>query len=78
MPIYEYGCTVCGNRFERLRSFSQMDDEAPCPECDSESKRQLSVFAAFSSSSDGQMSAVTGGGCAAGSCAGCTSGSCPG
>lgn len=77
MPIYEYGCTVCGNRFERLRSMSQMDDEAPCPECDSESKRQLSVFAAFSSNSDGQMSAVTGGGCSAGSCAGCSAGSCP-
>ena len=35
MPIYEYSCTICDNRFDRLRSMSQMDAEAPCPDCGS-------------------------------------------
>ena len=73
MPIYEYTCTLCDNRFDRLRSMSQMDAEAPCPDCGSESERQLSVFAAFSSGSDGQMSAVAGAG---GGCGGCGPGGC--
>ena len=72
MPIYEYTCTTCATTFERLRSMSRMDDEAPCPECDSDSTRQLSVFAAFSSSSNGETSAVAGGG----GCGGCGPGGC--
>ncbi|MAF51592.1 MAG: FmdB family transcriptional regulator [Chloroflexi bacterium] len=67
MPIYEYACTVCEHGFERLRPISRMDDEAPCPKCDSESKRQLSVFAAFTSTGDGEYAPVGGGG----GCAGC-------
>ena len=72
MPIYEYTCTTCQNRFERLRPMSQMDDEAPCPDCGSESQRQLSVFAAFTSGGDGEVSAVAGGG----GCGGCGPGGC--
>ena len=72
MPIYEYTCTTCHNRFERLRPMSQMDDEAPCPDCGSESQRQLSVFAAFSGGTDGDVSAVAGGG----GCGGCGPGGC--
>ncbi len=73
MPIYEYSCTICDNRFDRLRRMSQMDDAAPCPDCGSESRRQLSVFAAFSNGGDGQMSAVAGAG---GGCGGCGPGGC--
>ena len=72
MPIYEFTCTTCGARFERLRPISRMDDDAPCPECDGESKRELSVFAAYSSGADGEMSAVAGGG----GCGGCGPGGC--
>ena len=73
MPIYEYRCTSCGHEFDRLRRASQMDDEAPCPQCDCDSQRQLSVFAAFSSGSDGDLSAVAGAG---GGCGGCGPGGC--
>ena len=29
MPVYEYVCTTCRNRFEKLRTMDKMDDEAP-------------------------------------------------
>ena len=71
MPIYEYRCSSCGTDFDRLRPMDRMDDEAPCPECDGESYRQLSVFAAFSSS-NGDSGAIAG----AGGCGGCGPGGC--
>ncbi len=71
MPIYEYTCVTCANRFEKRRSMSQMDEAASCPDCGSESRRVFSVFAAFSSDSSGQMSAVAGaGGCCGGGAGG--------
>jgi len=33
MPLYEYQCDACGNRFERIRKFSDPPLEDPCPEC---------------------------------------------
>ena len=68
MPIYEYTCQSCGHGFDRLRPMSRMDDEAPCPVCDGDSSRQLSVFAVYSSGNGGEPSAVAGGG---GGCGGC-------
>jgi|ETN02SMinimDraft_2_1059926.scaffolds.fasta_scaffold336727_1 putative FmdB family regulatory protein len=72
MPIYEYSCTTCGHRFDRLRSVSQMDDEAPCPQCDGDSSRQLSVFAVYTAGPNGEMDAVAG----SGGCGGCGPGGC--
>lgn len=71
MPIYEYVCAASGHKFEKLRPISRMDDEAPCPVCDSDSKRQLSVFAAFASDDSGSVGAIAGGcgGCGPGGCA---------
>ena len=72
MPLYEYTCCICSNAFERLRPVGQMDDEAPCPDCGSESERQLSVFATISAGGQGEpvpVSAGAGGGCCgAGGC----------
>ena len=71
MPIYEYTCVTCHNRFDKRRSMSQMDEPAPCPDCGSESRRVLSVFAAFSADGSGQTSAVAGaGGCCGGGAGG--------
>ncbi len=72
MPIYEYTCTACDHDFDKLRPMSKMDEAAPCPVCEAESERQLSVFAAFSSSANGQTSAVAG----TGGCGGCGPGGC--
>ncbi|MGA9335270.1 MAG: zinc ribbon domain-containing protein, partial [Rudaea sp.] len=32
MPIYEFECTTCGNRFDRLQKLSDPDPDV-CPEC---------------------------------------------
>ena len=32
MPLYEYECTACGHRFERIQKFSDPPIEA-CPSC---------------------------------------------
>ena len=33
MPIYEYKCIGCGERFELLRSISSSDTDISCPNC---------------------------------------------
>jgi putative FmdB family regulatory protein len=33
MPIYEYECTKCGNRFELRRRLMDSDDDIKCPKC---------------------------------------------
>ncbi|NJN99680.1 MAG: zinc ribbon domain-containing protein [Anaerolineales bacterium] len=42
MPIYEYECTTCGERFDKLiRSLSRMPAEIICPACQSSETRRL-------------------------------------
>ncbi|TET74512.1 MAG: zinc ribbon domain-containing protein [Dehalococcoidia bacterium] len=51
MPVYEYECTKCGQRFELRRGMADRDDEIRCPRCGAESPRRVfSVFATGSSS----------------------------
>ena len=78
MPVYEYRCEECHERFEMRRSYAESDAAADCPICHTQhTRRLLSNFCAMSSSSDGggEASAVAGGGgcagCAGGNCAGC-------
>jgi putative FmdB family regulatory protein len=50
MPIYEYECTNCGERFELLRSIADSDEEIKCPKCERKSpKRVVSMFGTTSS-----------------------------
>jgi putative FmdB family regulatory protein len=70
MPVYEYLCSSCKEKFEKLLPMSDgllME----CPTCDTESPRVLSVFAAFSATSEGIMKMVNGGGCACASGGAC-------
>ncbi len=71
MPLFEYQCKKCGNRFEELVSSS--DAKAPrCPKCNSaRTERQLSVFSA--------QSGHGGSSCDSGSCStgSCPTGTCP-
>ena len=47
MPLYEYKCEECGEKFEALVSFKNADSGMECPYCDSKKTgRQLSVFSA--------------------------------
>ncbi len=45
MPIYEYGCPNCGKEFELMRPIQEADRPAPCPDCGTEAKKLISVFA---------------------------------
>jgi len=52
MPLYEYECDECGERFEALVSAGKKDDTKTCPECGcAETKRVPSTFAMGTASS---------------------------
>jgi putative FmdB family regulatory protein len=42
MPLYEYQCTECGHRFERIQSFSA-EPVRECPVCEGEVERLISA-----------------------------------
>jgi putative FmdB family regulatory protein len=73
MPIYEYACDDCGERYERI--VINKTTAITCPKCESGNKTvQLSVFAAPASgtraSNDSANTLPMSGGCA------CTPSSC--
>jgi putative FmdB family regulatory protein len=73
MPVYEYFCPSCEQRFEKLGSMSARNDQVPCPSCPvGTGERLVSKFAAFSVSG-GTMTSIGGGCCGGGggcACAG--------
>ncbi|HEY3274981.1 MAG TPA: zinc ribbon domain-containing protein [Syntrophorhabdaceae bacterium] len=45
MPIYEYECRVCGERFEVIQKSGEDNEGLSCPKCNTEKpERVLSVF----------------------------------
>lgn len=45
MPLYEYRCQDCGERFELIRRYQDADRDLGCPHCQSERvQRQISSF----------------------------------
>jgi putative FmdB family regulatory protein len=45
MPIYEYECLKCGQRFELLRHITDSDSNIRCPKCGAENpQRVISAF----------------------------------
>jgi putative FmdB family regulatory protein len=69
MPIYEYICQDCGERFELMRPMKDADAPVACQGCESQhTARMMSVFFA---SSGGRAIATS-----APSCASCNSDSC--
>jgi putative FmdB family regulatory protein len=54
MPIYEYRCKACGERFEALRPVGDRGKSLDCPECGRKGPEKLpSVFAASSGCGSG-------------------------
>ena len=54
MPIFEYVCTNCGERFEKLVLSSKRARQLSCPSCGStEVKKALSVFGVSGSTTTG-------------------------
>lgn len=63
MPLYEYQCKKCEEKFETLVSLSKLDEPVKCPKCGSdETEKLLSTFCASvgSSSSKGASCATSG------------------
>ena len=55
MPIYEYKCEKCGEKFGELDSIANRDKPHKCPTCGSmKSERQMSMFSAGSGESGGR------------------------
>jgi putative FmdB family regulatory protein len=53
MPIYEYQCKDCGNKFSRLQNVGATGEGVHCPKCEAENvERVLSAFASTSGSPD--------------------------
>ena len=42
MPLYEYKCAKCNNRFEKIESFSAPETQK-CPKCGGKAERQISA-----------------------------------
>lgn len=57
MPIYEYICNKCNDRFSLLQSMSAAEKETQCLKCGStEVKKLISSFSTSSTSSSGKSS----------------------
>lgn len=71
MPIYEYVCSCCSVRFDRLQTMGS--HYAECPICNLPGNKALSTFATPNSGFDYGASNNPGtggcGGCAGGGCA---------
>lgn len=65
MPLYEYRCRDCGDRFEVLQRLGEGAEKLECPRCGAgRPERALSTFATAS----GSGSTRTAGGCGAPAC----------
>lgn len=52
MPLYEYVCNDCGQPFEKMMRFSELNQSPSCPTCASiNTRKQISLFASSGSSS---------------------------
>jgi putative FmdB family regulatory protein len=46
MPLHEYKCPKCGEKFERIVRFADAETH-PCPKCGEKSEQLLSVPSPF-------------------------------
>lgn len=64
MPLYEYRCRECGNRFEVLQRLGQGAEGLTCPKCGAQQlEKQYSTFASAGGTAQGGSAA---GGCGPG------------
>ncbi len=67
MPIYEYICRDCTEKFSRLQSIHASEKDTSCPKCASNNvKKVLSAFSCSASSLSDLTSSLSGGGLSGG------------
>jgi putative FmdB family regulatory protein len=77
MPLYQFTCRQCQNRFEERRPFAQANDPAPCPACGSaDTRRPLAAIGFISNggsraSQSESISLPMSGGCGCGGACAC-------
>ncbi len=64
MPVFEYKCSECNEKFEKLHKSSSQKDDISCPKCNSTNNKKL--FSSFSAAVSG--STLSNDSCTAGSC----------
>lgn len=70
MPIYEYLCLACEERFDRLMPMSAGDPA--CPSCgDGRVRRQMSIIAGLTGSASLSSPSMAGSGCGCGGACAC-------
>ncbi|GBF33266.1 hypothetical protein DCCM_2365 [Desulfocucumis palustris] len=73
MPIYEFRCDSCGNKFDKLCPMGETGENINCPRCEApKPQRVMSGFAPKSVGKNGLSTPMGGGG----GCSGCSSSSC--
>lgn len=72
MPLYEYVCPSCDERFEARRSMAEASDPVDCPNGHTGSRRVLSMFASVGAAAASAPSSPApragGHGCGGGMC----------
>ena len=68
MPIYEFRCQQCDERFEERRSMRDADAPASCSHGHTHTVRLLPVFAMTGGAAPDWSGCGAGGGCCGGSC----------
>jgi len=74
MPIYEFLCQACQERFELMRPMSQASEKGACPKCAQLVPRAISRFACLAKDDAGYTAPL--GGSACGSCTSSSCGTC--
>jgi len=69
MPIYEYQCTQCDEKFEVRQSMGEDGSRLSCPKCSAENPRRLLSTFFSPGSSSSELSET--------SCPTCSTGTCP-
>ena len=73
MPIYDFKCTACGHKFEKLTTISRRD-QVTCPKCGGPVGRVYEGKWSMGVKSSGGGGCACGGSCAdCGACGGCGS-----
>jgi putative FmdB family regulatory protein len=63
MPLYEYECRECGQIFEKMVRFHEIEQPAECPECKShDTRKRITTFASTGGSQSTASSGCGGGG----------------
>jgi len=68
MPIYEFVCQRCDERFEQRRPMADADAPATCSAGHDEAVRRLPAFATVGSASAPAQGRAQGSGCCGGAC----------